>query len=306
MQVTHQLLGPSEAFSYIYMTYPQYRGLLLQEGNDFARFLAWGASVNKRPVGLLLAEVNRKSLKARLLSIYTDPSFRGKGIARGLFSAGEAYLYQEACPVMLVNYSTSDKNHPLMEKWLQSQGWDGPKGLTTIVYVTCTADSYARFRQTPVGALGSKLPEGYHYQNWLDLPPQTLADLKEYLQSDLTVPPSESPFNSFSEPIDPCSMAILHQGQIIAWFLAHRLAPDRLRLSTLHLLKQHRGPKLLGLKLMNELMRWAYVAYKVELPITCVSHTLLENRQMQAYIQAILPAISHTEETRLMKKSLQT
>jgi GNAT superfamily N-acetyltransferase len=306
--MNYQLLGPSEALPYVHMTYPHYQARLMQEGNGQLRFLAWGAQKDGRPLGLLLAELNLKAQKAKLLSLYTEPVFRRQGIAKGLLQRAEAHLRQEGMQTLLANYSTTNKNHPLLENLLRSQAWGEPRQLGVIVYIEVTPEDYPLFTTaTPVGALGTDLPEGYQYRAWLEVPPNALAALKAKIQAEGKIAFADNPFlNGTDDIVDPSSVALEHKGEFVGWAICHHLPPNRLRFTVWYLDSRHRGQKL-GLKLVNEVARRNINAHQPGQHSRYTFQAALTTEVTLAYIQALQLGISDlitVEENRLMEKRL--
>jgi len=299
--IAYQYLSPSQTADYAAMTYARYRPYLAQEGNAYVRFVPIGASLAGQPVGLLIGQVIRKNQQGVLLSMFTAPPMRNQGIASGLVAAYEAWLHEQGSPAVSTTYTTVTKSLPIVEHVLTKNGWSAPERLTSVVYIPTNLAAYHRFTQTPMGQLGCDLPDGYHYVAWLEISPAEKDALRARIEQ--IVPVDENPFLDDS-PIDPSSIAILHDGQIIAWMVNHRLAPQRLRFSFLYLNGEHRGHKL-GVKLVNEAVRRALLPFTDEKhQETFLFQTRLGNDVMQFYIQAIGAVVSQIEELRLMKKDL--
>ncbi len=298
---TYQPLAPDQIAPYAAMTFERYRAYLYQAHTEHVRFLRWGASLDGQPVGLLLAQANRHTHKSGVLSLYTLPGFRRQGVARGLLRACEADLTEHGAPSIEALYSTATRSLPIVEHLLARAGWHGPERLNTIVYIPTTRAVYAQFLQNPMGCLGCDLPPGYAYASWLALDDTTRAKLRAEIAE--TVPPDENPFSYDDTPIDPSSTVIWQGDAVVAWMITHRLTPDRLRFSLLHLHGAHRGQKL-GLKLINETVRRAIAVFDDEHHQEMfLFQTRANNDLMQAYAHSIGNVVSHTEELRRMHKA---
>lgn len=294
-------LSPETATEYASMTYDRYRSYLATEANEHVRFVRIGARLDEKPVGLLFGQINHQTRQSGVLSLYTLPMYRNQGVATGLVRAYERWLIEQNSPSVAATYTTQIQSLPIVEHILSKCGWDAPERLNTVVYIPASLAHYENFVQTPMGQLGYNLPESYHYIGWLEISEGEMAALRERIEA--TVPPDESPFGVDDTPIDPSSVAILCEGQVVAWMLNHRVASGRLRFSILYLDSQHRGQKL-GIKLVNEAVRRSFVPFTADQEEMYIFQTRLENDLMQAYIQAIGVVVSQTEELRLMRKGL--
>src|SRR5688572_5969870 len=87
------LVDADTADHFRYMTFPRYRPLL---GFDPAlpRVVGIGAWDENRPVALALGGIHPDDPLAELLSLYVEPSHRGRGVATRVLSEAEAEFAQ--------------------------------------------------------------------------------------------------------------------------------------------------------------------------------------------------------------------
>src|SRR5690606_23700560 len=94
----YEPLSASQATAYATMTYGKYQAFLETDENEYVRFLRLGATLDGEPVGLLIGQISHKTQESGLLSLYTAPPYRNRGVATGLVAAYENWLREQKSP----------------------------------------------------------------------------------------------------------------------------------------------------------------------------------------------------------------
>lgn len=228
------LLTSATAKDYKNLTYPTFRNRLNQLDN-YESFIAVGASKNGVPIGLVLGELNKDDGLGEILSIFVIPEKRQKGIGTNLLklidNEFKRHNFNRLHLVYIPNTCT-----PALEKILQKLGWNDP---------------------TPRMLIYLGLIANLQHESWLSFQDKLSSDYKIFLWTELTTQEREdilrrqhdipwysevlSPFKdeTILEPLN--SFGLQYQNQVIGWMITHRIAPDTIRYTALHIKQQYKG-----------------------------------------------------------------
>lgn len=294
-------LSSREIFPFERLTFPRLRALVGLDETEHFRTLRIGARMGGRPVGLLLGQRLHDRPILHVLSLFTVPSARRQGVATCLAEACEGWARQHGVRRLVAEFTAASPARPALDRLLEGRGCPPAEKQTSLVTIGRSPDRYQRFLQTPVGAVGCRLPQGYAFVPWLEVAPADLEALQVRVQG--TLPPGLSPFDFDATPVDPSSTALVRDGEIIGWMINHRVAPDMVAFARLYVMDHERRGSRLGIKLVNEACR------RVSLPPTEDSPTVIfrsreDNTLMKRYIQAMGSVVTRTDDLLVAQKEL--
>lgn len=158
-----------------------------------------------------------------MLSFFVEFDSRSQGIGTQLLHYLETALIKLGCPEMFVKYRVSAWTDLALEPILQKQNWQKPE--TEFVLVKTSA---AKLQSAP-WVYKYRLPEQFTVFPWTQL---TESEKVRILQRK-KYPEALSPFSDDPrlEPLN--SVGLRYQGEVMGWAIAHRVAPDTIRYSSM-------------------------------------------------------------------------
>jgi GNAT superfamily N-acetyltransferase len=217
----YNLKNCGSSFIYKSLTFPIYHNLL-ETLSTRENIIAIGASVNRKPIGLILAEIS-KNKSAEILSIYVKPTFRRQGIGTALLANLEKKLRLIVCPLVEIVYIAGSQNpHPL-ECLLQKFNWAKPDPRMLV----CKTNIYL-VADAPWMKL-SRLPSAYEIFPWTKITAQERIALQKNQKEKSWIAKDADPFQHESnlEPLN--SLGLRYKGQVAGWMICHRLNRDTIR-----------------------------------------------------------------------------
>lgn len=216
------LLQDSAAVNFQRLTFPAYQMTLHQLESD-PSLVALGASHQEEPVGLALAEI-WEDQSANILSLFVEPTHRGKRIGRDLLHHLEAELFERGCNKVQLVYTLGKPTTPVLEKLLETNHWSVPQPRSLI----CKAHAETVL-QAPWMQKYSRLSSDYSICSWLEVTPQEKQFIQQQQAEIEWIPSNLVPFKHEENLESLNSLALRYQGQIVGWLINHRLAPDTIR-----------------------------------------------------------------------------
>jgi GNAT superfamily N-acetyltransferase len=215
--IIERLSAPTTAFSGL--TFPRYRPLVESSKENT---LAIAASSDLVPVGLALAEFDKKEAVARLLSLAVDASHRRRGLGGGLLRACEAALADLGCREVAAYHSSRLPCATAFAATLRRCGWPPPQ--------VCQVRSAGR-----CGVLAAAIAEWPGVRRLLRnpdftfMPWTTLTPTDETAIDRLCQEPACSQYLSpktWTGQIEPRISTVIRQGEeLVGWVLV-RLDPE--------------------------------------------------------------------------------
>ncbi len=223
------------------MTFPVYRHLLVLEptarhpeqgDTKMVQPLAVSARIEDAPIGLALGEAptNRSDRSDResvpqLLSVFTRPETRNRGVATRLVARLEEELTERGFERLETTYMTGKASEAAVERLLEKRGWSAPLARTVTL------------RFTPAEALSTpwfgrlKLPESkYEIFPWTELRPEERAELERSQAESGWIAKGLEPWEHDRHGFDPVSsIGLRYRGQVIGWVINHRLSENTVR-----------------------------------------------------------------------------
>jgi GNAT superfamily N-acetyltransferase len=214
------------AVNYATMTFPSYRPLLqaLKPGGSI---VAIGAATPEQPVGLALAEILPNGYSAKVLSIFVDTHHRCTGIGRELLTHLEQVLLQRGCISANLVYTVGKPTTSALERLLQNCNWNPP----LLRMLVCKA-KIKKVMEAPWMHRYS-LPFSFTTFPWCNLTQDERAAILLKQEVEQWYPEILSPFTE-EEKMEPLnSLGLRYQGEVVGWMIAHRIAPDTIRYTSL-------------------------------------------------------------------------
>ncbi|MEB3831895.1 GNAT family N-acetyltransferase [Phormidium sp. CCY1219] len=180
-------------------------------------------SVNEERVGFVLAELMPDVTRAEVLSFFVKPNYRRQGLGTQLMRYMEIALTKLSCAELFLKYRVTSLTDSALEPILHQQSWQPPE--TEFVLTKTTAE---KLRSAP-WVYKYCLPQQFTVFPWTEL---TKAEKARIVQRK-KYPDALSPFTE-DGPLEPInSVGLRYQGEVIGWAIAHRIAPDTIRYSSM-------------------------------------------------------------------------
>ncbi|MNR92020.1 Acetyltransferase (GNAT) family protein [compost metagenome] len=231
--ITLSLLTPDTAHAFEHLTFASFRPLLSEASNG--QVVALGATRRERPVGLALALKDPSTDSAELLSLFVAQGERRQGVGRALLARLEAELTAARLRSVQAVYTNGKASTPALESLLSGAGWSEP-----VVRQHFFRADLARLQAAP-WIQETRAPKGYEIFPWTELSARDEADLRRAQQEEPWFPELLSPFQDADLFEAAGSVGLRHQGRVVGWMIAHRIAPNLLRYSHLFVAKEHQS-----------------------------------------------------------------
>jgi GNAT superfamily N-acetyltransferase len=198
-----------------------------QATQQYGELLGIAASNGDEIVGLVIVELDTKSGKAGILSLFVEPEHRGKGIGTHLIQQLETKLIEMGCKRVQLSYQATEIAQVALEPILQRQGWKPPK--VSLILVKAEAE---RIPEIP-WFKKYQLPKDFVIFPWQELTEEEKQQLQQGQEEKPWYQQGLSPFldEAIVEPIN--SLGLRYQGEVVGWLLTHRVAPDTLRYTSM-------------------------------------------------------------------------
>jgi ribosomal protein S18 acetylase RimI-like enzyme len=218
---TH-LLGSATLPDYEDLTFPLFRPRLCDPRRS-AGLIAIGAPGPAGPVGLALAELPPGGGAAELLSVYVRPDQRRRGLGMALLRHLEEELHGRRCPAIHGTYMTSLPAAAAVEGLLAKGGW-APSARRMLFL-------HARVEDGLAGpwVKAYRLRDGDEIFPWAGLTAAERGAILRQQAESPWYPESLSPFQEEGMVDAATSVGIRRRGEVVAWMITHRLAPDLVR-----------------------------------------------------------------------------
>ena len=180
------------------------------------------AKTQDRNVGLIVAEIDRSTPQAKILSFFVLPQYRQQGIGTELMQRLTDFLSLQ-CGQITVEYRATDLTELALESILARQKWRSPKTTFTLVKTDIKIAQAPWLYKYP-------LPNSFTIFPWTKLTATEKAELAQRRD----YPPSLSPLTKDPRLESLNSLGLRYRGKIIGWCLTHRIDKDTIRYSTLY------------------------------------------------------------------------
>lgn len=216
------LEGPLASYAFQGMTFRAYVPALFATGAEGSAFRAYGALEDEEPAGLLLA--SRDGQRAEILSLFTRPDLRRRGVAAAVLAAAEKRLAAEGVRRLEASLERGRPSRDAAEELLVKAGY-GPFARTSLM---------VRFRGGEKVRQADWLrrltvPAAFEVFPWVELKPEERAAIIARQERELWIPDDLYPFRG-EEWLEPGnSLGLRYNGEVVAWQVNHRPLPDMLR-----------------------------------------------------------------------------
>lgn len=208
------------------MTFPRYRGLLRLHGRDprVLAQIARGPDDQTVALGLALREGER----ATLLSIYTRPDHRQRGLAGRVLSAIEDLAHQQGGRQMEVSYMTGTPSVTYLERTLVRHGWSAPAEHSLVIRT-----DYPHVKDAP-WMRERPLPKGMELVPWFRIDSTMRAALsgQDWVPDDLTPLRHQRQGTDGATPEPAVNVGLVKDQRIVGWCLTHRLGERTIRFTS--------------------------------------------------------------------------
>ena len=226
-----QDLDSKEKQTYRILTEPKYRVCL--DGLDPYKIsdsviIAVGVTFEKKIVALSLASVHPKVQIGDLFSLNIDKNHQSLSLGLDLLKYCEKECKKKGAEVLSFHYRKGDKSAPFLEEIFQECRWTIPKLFMYRLFFDAL-NFYPSWYDHP-----PKMPDSFSVFPWTELQEKERAKLYFGLKRR-AFSPSISPFFE-EEKIEPInSLGVRYQDEVIGWAIAHRIAHDTIRYTSLYI-----------------------------------------------------------------------
>ncbi|MCG8435808.1 MAG: GNAT family N-acetyltransferase [Gammaproteobacteria bacterium] len=218
--IATRILSAADTGAFQNLTYPAYRARLADDG-----ICAVGALDNDIPVGLALA-VPQDAETMELLSLFTLPKHRGRGIAGKLLTALEQRLREAGIKQLHCVYTEKPDTTEAVERLIEKHGWNAPRPRMLL----CKSN-YSLIKQAPWWNRFT-LPAEYQLFPWADVNKAEARDVVKRQQKEHWVPDLLMPSED-DDPYAANSLAMRHENKIVGWCLCHQMNTVKVRYTKL-------------------------------------------------------------------------
>ena len=214
-------LKNSMSVLYENMTFPRFQYIL--ENIESEKYvMAFTASSDGQPVGLILAEVRKQDHSAELLSLFVETSYRCQGVATQLVCHLEKELKVRDCKEIDLSYMTGNQGNLALERVLQKCHWTEPEPKM----IACKGRIADNGVQMPWVTKHNYFHGSYSLFPWREI---TKEEKKAIEQQRQYIPEDLFPLR-YEEDMEPLnSLGLRYQGEVVGWLISHRIAPDTIR-----------------------------------------------------------------------------
>jgi len=239
---------PENAHVFRELTFPRYRSLL-DEPSSSGGVVGAGHRADGQPAGLALARLLGGE-EAELLSWFVSREFRGRGLGAALLAHLEWQLRERGCRRCRAVYTTGTPSTPIVEHLLRKARWTPPEQRLVIFRFDHRVLAAPWLRRARIGPPYEVLP-------WSEVREQDLQGLRSRDRSPTSVPEYLLPFGleQDGQPDVMISVAVRLDGALVAWLIAHSIAPDTVRYSRLFVDTRGGGSRMLAMGLIAEAIR---------------------------------------------------
>lgn len=212
-------------------------------------FLGVIATLENRPVGLLLASLDHTEKNLRIHSFLVHPEHRNQGVGTALVKTLEAAIRNSGVNKMDVYFRSHWKSRDHLEKILKDLGWSDPE--EDLIIVKGLAKKVLKlFMHDKIG-----LPPRYSFEPFLQLSTADTTYIKQKKQEENWYLDYLDPFVQTKTVFDAGSIALKYDNKVIGWVISHLIAPDLNEFTALFVDSAHRPFKQAHLLMREAIMR---------------------------------------------------
>ena len=223
----------------------------LSRKQDRIRKLMCGvvASVDRTPVGLILATFGKTNDEARVHSFRVHPDHQNKGVGRTLLTTLEENLRIAGCKMLDGSFRQHWQSVPVLRKILAECDWTIPDE-ELIMVKGKAANVLKLFMDTDL-----ELPEGFSIKPFVGLSNVQKAKIRRRKQEEDWYPDVLDPF-IYGESINPVtSLALMHGEEVVGWVMSHLIANGLNEFTSLFIDREVRSYKLAHLLMRETIYR---------------------------------------------------
>ena len=203
------------------------------------------ATLDKKPVGLILSTFGKTVKEARIHSFVVHPDHRNQGVGKKLLESLEQHLREEGCEKLEGTYRNHWKSVPALKAILEQTNWHEPE--KELVIVRGEAKKVLRLFMDD----RLTLPNGYAFAPFVKLSVADKEAIKTKKKQQDWYPEILDPFVHENSMNPVTSLALKFGDEVIGWVISHLIGPDLNEFTSLFIDASHRSYKLAHL-LMRE------------------------------------------------------
>ncbi|MBK8501386.1 MAG: GNAT family N-acetyltransferase [Saprospiraceae bacterium] len=207
------------------------------------------ATLNKKPVGLLLSTDDDTGNNYRIHSFLVHPEFRNKGLGNALVEQLEDYLVKKGTAQLDLYYRSHWKSGSFLEQILKRRGWDDPKEDLIIVRGDAAKVNILFMHDRLV------LPDEYAIERFRDISANDRDYIKKKKSNENWYLDYLDPFVQENTICESASLVLRKNGRIMGWVISHLIAPDLNEVTALFIDAGNRPYKLAHLLMREAITR---------------------------------------------------
>lgn len=206
-------LNAISASCYGDLTFPSYTHLLF-DLYELSPTLAFGASINGEPVGLVLGQAASSGIPGDVLSLCVKALYRNNGVATTLLKTLEREFQSRGCQNATLTYASGKPQTAALERVLQKLHWSTPAPKKLI----CRANR--SLLNAPWASYS--LPSSFEIFPWVEILTEEREAILEKQKAEKWIPDELLPFKYEAglEPIN--SLGVRYKGEVVGWCLTQR------------------------------------------------------------------------------------
>ncbi len=203
------------------------------------------ATLDKKPIGLILSTTDNLGNSARIHSYFVLPEHRDQKVGNQLLRTLELALINDGVKSINAYYRSHWKNLPQLNRIFTNQNWNEPYEDLILVKGE-TKKVLKLFMSNKI-----QLPDKIHFTPWDQLTGEQITYIKKRKQEDNWYLDYLDPFVLADTIYPTASLALVQEGLVIGWVISHLISPETNEFTSLFIDAGQRQFKLAHL-LMRE------------------------------------------------------
>ncbi len=194
----------------------------LNELKPAGPYVAFGARIDGKPVGLALGEIGAEGA-CDVRSLFVSQLHRGSGLGTALLLAIESELRNQGQQTVQISYLADRPTTPALERVLEKLHWGTPEAKMLI----CRTDQHI-VEWEWYQRLEHPAP-GFEIFSWIDITNEDRHSILDRQQANPWIPEDLVPFQ-YEKDLEPInSIGVRYKGEPVGWVITHRVAIDTIR-----------------------------------------------------------------------------
>jgi GNAT superfamily N-acetyltransferase len=251
--------------------------------------LLFSASLENRPVALLVCSYNRVMKNAQIHTIFVSAPHRNKKIAQGLLKELDKELTKRHCHLTTKQYDAASATKTYLERALGRSGWQGTKLISKRFWFEHEFFSPEWMHRK------YRLPPNVHLFPWVELENTERIVLWNSWKS-WNIPAVASPFWEEELIVKEGSFGIRNPKGVIGWMITHQETPEIRRYSTFYVHPEYRNTTV-AIKILVDAIQYG-IDQHVKWGVFDLNIQNSDQSWMKFVDKRLMPYAHHVDQTR--------